>query len=68
MPARPWAVFVCRKIPSPTWLNGSLIANAAERESSVRFDCVAVAIRVDCVDTVVAMVDVEFNTSGDDSD
>lgn len=56
MPASPWAVFVCRKIPSPTWLRGSTIAGAFE-----------IAIKVDCVGAVVVDEDVidemvELNT------
>lgn len=51
-------------MPSPTWLRGSAIANAAECVSSV----VALAIGFDCVGVVVGFVDVEFNTSGDDPD
>lgn len=61
MPARPWAVFVCRKIPSPTWARGS-IASAAVCDSSV----VTLAIEFDCVDAVAVVVNVVFNTlSGD---
>lgn len=61
MPARPWAVFVCRKIPSPTWARGS-IASAAVCDSSV----VTLAIEFDCVDAVAVVVNVAFNTlSGD---
>lgn len=33
-PASTWAVFVCKKMPSPTWLSGSM-ANAAADEISV---------------------------------
>lgn len=63
MPARPWAVFVWRNIPSPTWLRGSLIASAAECDSSV------VTLAIDCVGAVVVVVvAVEFNTSGDGPD
>lgn len=59
MPARPWAVFVCKKMPSPTWLRGSPMASAAVCESSVvtlpiKFDCVGVTV-------VVVVADVEFN-------
>lgn len=31
MPAKPWAVFVCRKMPSPTWLSGSMAIRCAGR-------------------------------------
>lgn len=52
MPARYWAVFVWRNIPSPTWLNGSSIP-FEECGDTVLVDCIR------CGDEIV-VVDVKF--------
>lgn len=82
IPASPWAVFVCRKIPSAacTNLSGSVMSSAPLCVCSlvtlaIRFDCVgtaAVVVVVVVVEMMAAVIDadnVEFITlSGDDPD
>lgn len=66
IPANPWAVFVCRKIPSAacTNLSGSVISIAPLFDWSV----VTLAIRFDCVDTTVVEVVVEMIAAAIDVD
>lgn len=57
-PAMPCAVFVCKKMPSPTWLNGSAIAKAAADDISVvtLFIIVAGVVAFKFVDAAFAAI------------
>lgn len=43
MPARPCAVFVCKKMPSPTWLSGSIGADICWG-GAIKFNFIVVGV------------------------
>lgn len=77
IPANPWAVFVCRKIPSAACnLSGSMSSGplcvCSVVTLAIRFDCVGttvVEVVVEMMAAVIVVDTVEFITlSGDDPD
>lgn len=76
IPANPWAVFVCRKIPSAACnLSGSMssapLCVCSVVTLAIRFDCVGtmVEVVVEMMAAVIVVDAVEFSTlSGDDPD
>lgn len=74
MPANPWAVFVCRKIPSAACnLSGSMssapLCVCSVVTLAIRFDCNDAMVVEEVVAVIVVVDAVEFITlSGDDPD
>lgn len=60
MPASTWAVLVCKKMPSPTWLMSGSIANAAADEISVDTLDIADDLFVAVVATAIMFATVAF--------